>query len=143
MPSESATGRERSTTTVSSTSRISFVRRANRRRKVASRAARAVAGHGLERPIGGWLRQLCRPRDVLVGSGREDVAEVQRAFLAPPVEQLQEQLLLVGEVVVDGAAAEAGLVGHRLEAGGVEAASREHAGGCRKNLLARMARRSA
>ena len=64
--------------------------------------------------------------------------QVLRALGAAAVQQLEEELLLVGEVVVDGAAAEPRLLGDRLQAGGVKAALGEHA--CRggKDLLARL-----
>jgi hypothetical protein len=61
--------------------------------------------------------------DVVVGVG-EGVAQVPSALGAAAVEQLQEQLLLVGEVLVDGAAAEARFRGDRLQARGVEAVAR-------------------
>ena len=68
---------------------------------------------------------------------REHLAEILRALGAAAVEQLEEQLLLVGEVVVDGAAAEPGLLGDRLEAGGVKPAAGEDARRGGEHLLAR------
>ena len=76
--------------------------------------------------------------DVVARRVGEDLAQVLRALGAAAVEELEEELLLVGEVVVDGAAAEAGFLGDRVEAGGVKAALGEHARGGGEDLLARL-----
>ena len=100
------------------------------------RAPFGVAGHRVERVLGGELRLPAGCLHVvLVGVG-EHVAQVLCALCAAAVEQLEEQLFLVGEVVVDRAAAEAGLFGDRVEAGGMKAAFGEHARGGGEHLLA-------
>ena len=102
------------------------------------RAPFRVAGHRVERVLGGELRLSAGCLHVvLVGVG-EHLAQVLGALGAAAVQQLEEQLLLVGEVVVDGAAAEARLLGDRVEARGVKAALGEHARRGGEHLLARL-----
>jgi len=96
-----------------------------------------VASHRVERVIGGDLGALAGRLDIVLISAREDLAQVLRAFGAAAVEQLEEQLLFVGEVVVDRAAAEARVLRDRVEAGGVKAAFGEYARRRSDQLLAR------
>jgi hypothetical protein len=94
-----------------------------------------VPDHRLKGVLGRELGLLRGARDVIPAGG-EALADVACAFGAAAVEELEEQLLLVGEVVVDGTAAVAGLFSHRVEAGCVEAIARENAGGSGQDLLA-------
>ena len=93
-----------------------------------------VADHRFERLPRGELGLLGGAGDV-VAAGAEHLADVACAFGAATVEELEEELLLVGEVVVDGAAAEAGLLRDGVEAGCVEAVLGEDARGRRQDLL--------
>ena len=93
-----------------------------------------VPDHRFERLPGGEFRLLGGAGDV-VAAGAEHLADVACALGAATVEELEEQLLLVGEVVVDSAAAEAGLLRDGVEAGCVEAVLGEDARGRRQDLL--------